>query len=269
MVKQNNGFKVAKILNSGTANPIVNRLSLQFFDILGRNLLSISTEDLEKIKKLLFELMKKMLKAEEAKISYLQQENLAIQKILSKNGIKFQRNAILYDDPTEDLKKKFEDFLVNSVISIRKVVKIADIVFNKNFGDGVGSLAKYLSSLFDKKSPEIKMIEEDTLWVKELFDLRRLVEHDELELKPFNISFKPNGNLHIYIPHLPNGKASVREYIEITLENCLTFCEDIIALLLNTRCLKGIKIVLIPEDKRSDFGNFKYTILLKKPPVFP
>ena len=146
MIKKDNGFKITKILSSGTANPIVNRLSLQFFDILGRNLLSLSQEDSDKIKKLLFELMKKMLKAEEAKISYLQQEDMAIQKILSKNGIKFQQNAISYDDPTEDLKKKFEDFLINSAISIRKIVKIADVIFNKYFGDGVGALAKYLSS---------------------------------------------------------------------------------------------------------------------------
>lgn len=255
MVKQNNGFKVTKILNSGTANPIVNRLSLQFFDILGRNLLALSQEDLEKIKKLLFELMKKMLKAEEAKISYLQQEDMAIQKILSKNGIKFQQNAISYDDPTEDLKKKFEDFLVNCIISIRKIVKIADIIFNKYFEDCVGSLAKYLRRLFDKGSPEVRMIEEDTPWVKKLFELRESVEHDELGLTPFNISLHPDGGVQISIPRLPDEKACIREYIEVTLENCLTFCEDFIALLLNTKCLEGVQIILIPEDMRPILNN--------------
>lgn len=44
MSRNNNGFKVAKILNSGTANPIVNRLSLQFFEILKSNLLLITNK---------------------------------------------------------------------------------------------------------------------------------------------------------------------------------------------------------------------------------
>jgi hypothetical protein len=183
--------------------------------------LTLSQEDLEKIKKLLFKLMKKMLKKEEAKISYLQQENLAIQKITSKNGINFQQNAISYDDPTEDLKKKFEDSLVNSVISIRKIIKIADIIFNENFEDGLGLLSKYLGRLFNKESPDIKMIKEDTPWVKELFELRRLVEHDELELKPFNISLQSDGNVHISIPRIPNEKAFVRECYPRKLSNIL------------------------------------------------
>lgn len=263
MVKKNNGFKIAKILSVGTANPIVNRLCFQFLDILGRNLLSLAEEDLEKIKELLFELMKKMLKAEEAKFNYLQKENVAIQKILSKDGIKFQHNAFIYEDPTEELKKRFEDFLVNSVISIRKVIKISEIIFYKNFDDGAGKLAKFLCNLFDKQSPVVKMIEEDTPWVIELFDLRRAVEHDELKLKPFNISLQLEKKVHISILRLPDNKASVREYIEVTLENCLTFCEDIIAIMLNTKCLKGIQIVQIPEDVRPTLNNFKYTIVLK------
>lgn len=112
------------------------------------------------------------------------------------------------------------------------------------------------------------MIEEDTPWVKKLFELRESVEHDELGLTPFNISLQPDGGVQISIPRLPDEKACTREYVEVTLENCLTFCEDFIALLLNTKCLEGIQIILIPEDMRPILNNFKYTITLKNPPVF-
>lgn len=255
-------FKLAKILDHGTNNPIVNRISQQFFDILGRNLIELPEQSIEKVKKYLFECMKDLLKAEESKNAYLAEENQAIQKVKSREGVYFQSHAFSYEDPTENLKKHFENFLIRCVIAIRKVVKIAETVFFKKFG-GPKDLKKHLKTLFSESSPELKMIEEDSVWIKELYDLRGKVEHDELVIEPFDIAISNNGRPLIKIPRLSTSGAAIREYLDVTLENCFTLCEDMTAMFLNTKCSKEVQIVLVPENLRSRYRDFKYILDLK------
>lgn len=256
-------FKFAKILDQGTSNPIVNRISLQFFDILDRNLINLPEKRIEKVKKYLFECMKDLLKAEESKNAYLTEEERAIQKVISQKGIQLQPHAFSYEDPTEKLKKYLEDFLIRCVIAIRKVTKIAGIVFLKQF-DGPKALKKYLTTLFPDSSPEKKMIEEDSVWIKELYDLRGKAEHDELEIERFEVAISNDGRPLIKIPRLPRGGVAIREYVEVTLENCLTFCEDMTAILLNTKSSEEVEIVQIPKNLRHKYQDFKYILDLKR-----
>lgn len=255
-------FKITKMLNHGTNNPIVNRISLQFFDILDRNLIDLPEQRIEKVKKYLLECMKDLIKAEESKSAYVTVENQAIQKVMSQEGVQFQPHAFSYEDPTENLKKYFEDFLIRCVIAVRKVVKIAEIVFLKSF-DGPKALKKHLRTLFPDSSPEIKMIEKDSVWIKELYDLRGKTEHDELVIELFDVTISNDGRPLIKIPRLPSNGAKIRKYLEVTLENCFTFCEDMTAMLLNTRCSKQVQIVLVPECLRPRYRDFKYVLDLK------
>jgi hypothetical protein len=236
-------YKLTKILDQGTSNPVVNRLSLQFFDMLDRNLIDLPAKRIEKIKEYLFECMKDLLKAQELKNAYLAAENQAIQKIASKDGVRFQPHAVSYDDPTEVLKKHFEDFLIRCVIAVRKVTKIAGAVFLKSFAS-LKDLKKYLKTLFSPGSPEMKMIEEDSGWIKELYDHRGKAEHDSLEIERFEVVIPEVGKPEIMLPRIAGTGVSIREYLEVTLDNCLTFCEDMTVLFLGTRCNKDVRIVL-------------------------
>lgn len=255
-------FKIVKTLDHGTNNPIVNRISLQFFDILGSNLIDLPEERIEKVKKYLFECMKDLIKAEESKNAYMTVENQAIQRIMSEKGVQFQSHAFSYEDPTENLKKHFEDFLIRCVIAIRKVVKIAEAVFLKSF-DGPKNLKKYLRTLFPDSSPEIKVIEEDSVWIKKLYDLRGKAEHDELAIESFDVAISDDGRPLIKILRFPSSGVTIREYLEAILENCFTFCEDMTVILLNTRCSKEVQIVLVPENLRPRYRDFKYVLDLR------
>ncbi|MDH4271834.1 MAG: hypothetical protein OEW18_07640 [Candidatus Aminicenantes bacterium] len=256
-------YKVTKILDQGTSNPIVNRLGLHFFDILDRNLKDLPEKRKEKIKQHLFECMKDLLKAEELKNAYITTENQAIQKIMSKNRLQFQTHAFSYEDPTEILKKYFEDFLIRCVIAVRKVVKIANIVFLKSI-DGPKELKEYLKTLFPPTSPEMKMIEEDSRWIKKLYDLRGKAEHEELNIERFEAIIPTEGRPVIKLPRLPSAGATLREYLEVTLDDCLTFCEDMTVIFLNTKCSEEVQIVLIPEGLRHKYQDFKYILDLKR-----
>jgi|GEM_PF-2983821 len=256
-------YKITKILDQGTSNPIVNRLSLQFFDILDRNLIDLPAKRIEKIKEYLLECMKDLLKAEELKNAYLTAETQAIQKIASKDGVRFQPHAVSYDDPTEVLKKYFEDFLIRCVIAVRKVAKIAGAVFLKSFAS-LKELKKYLKTLVPPGSPEIEMIEEDSVWIKELYDLRGKAEHENLEIERFEVIIPDGGKPEIRLPRIADTGIAIRDYLEVTLDNCLTFCEDMMVLFLNTRCNKEVRIVLLPEDIRHKYQDFKYILDLRQ-----
>lgn len=81
MINKKIKFNISKILDEGTANPIINRMSLQFAEILDSGFLELQVERSDIIKKLLFECMEKLLKVEKAKNSYLLVENKAIDNI--------------------------------------------------------------------------------------------------------------------------------------------------------------------------------------------
>ena len=255
-------FKICKILDYGTSNPIVNRMSFQFIDILSRNALDLPALRIENVKKYLFECMKDLIKAQEIKDAYLREEKKAIEKIMSIDGIKFQTNAYSYDDPSEILKKHFEDFLIRCVIAIRKIVKIAENILLKSV-KGPKELRKHLMKIFPKDSPEIKMIDEDSIWIKELYDMRGQVEHDELLIGKFDVNISADNKVLIKLPIILNNQIIIRSYIENIFDNCFTFCEDMTVILMNTKCKKEFQIVVIPESQRSTHRHFKYTLDLE------
>ncbi|MDD2900891.1 MAG: hypothetical protein PHU44_00480 [Syntrophales bacterium] len=255
-------FKFVKILDEGANNEIVNRIFLQFSDILDRNIIELPKEQVDKLKECLFDCMKDILKAEDSKKAYILLEDQVIKQIISGDGIKYQTHAISFDDPTERLTKHFEDFLIWCVIAIRKIVKIAIIIFSKSF-KGIKDVKNYLKTIFGDESIEWKMIEDDSNWVKELYDLRGKVEHDELNIERFDIELSPSGKPIIIIPAIAKTKVPLRSYLTVTMENCYTFCEDVIAILLNTKAPEIAHIVQIPESVRPKYRGFKYILDLK------
>jgi len=262
MIYKKPKFNISKILDEGTANPIVNRMSLQFAEILDSRFLKLQIERSDSIKKLLFECMEKLLKAEKLKNSYLLVENEAISNISSGKSIEFQKNAIIFDDPTTNLKRLFEDFLTNCVIAIRKIIKISEIILDVKI-EGPGELRKQLEREFSNDKKILKMIDEDSEWVMELYSFRTAVEHDELEMVPFKVNMSGKKKVLTKIPRIPTKKATVREYLGVTLDNCFTFCEDLVFLLFRQICTPGVKIILVPKSQRKKYRNFKYVLTYK------
>lgn len=255
-------FKIFKLLDEGTANPVVNRITLQFYKILNSGCIELAEDKINKIKKVLFECMEKLLKAEVFKKNYDELEEKTINKFSNGKGIDFQKNAIFYDNPINNLKRYFEDFLINCVISIRKIVKISEIILEKKI-NGPGELRSNLEKIFANDTDIIKMFDEDSQWILELYKLRELVEHDELEIEGFLINKLNYDKVSITAPKILLNKVFVRKYMDITFEDCFTFCEDIIFLLLKKKCSFSADLILLPENIRENYRNFKYTLFLK------
>jgi hypothetical protein len=144
-------FRLAKILDQGTSNPIVNRLTPQFFEIFNTNLIRLPKQSIEEIKKILFECMKDLLEAEKLLKEYMECENKAIQVIIEA-GVEFQPNAFSYEDPSIKLIKFLEAFLIRCVVALRRTIKIAELVLNKEF-KGPEKLRSHLFRLLAPDSP--------------------------------------------------------------------------------------------------------------------
>ena len=255
-------FKCKKILED-VSDTLVNRMNLQFLDIIGTNLIRLPPDKIEKFELLLFECMKDLIMAEESKKQYLEKENDAIRTVVQPDGVTFQRHGYSFDDPTFELKKHFETFLIRCVIAIRKTVKLAEEILGVEF-EGPRQLKNYLLNNLPPDSPYIKMIQEDSVWIKQLYDLRGKAEHDSLFIEDFDVLVKENQKLQIKLPYLPMvNKATLREYMDVTFENTFTYCEDIVAMLLNMKCDEKIQIVLLPENLRPKHRNFRYVVDLK------
>ena len=218
----------------------MNRTLFQFCEILDSGLIELPKPKIEEIKRNLLECMKKLITAEEAKNSYLTMEKEAIERLETQKGVKILPHGFRYDDPTEDLKKHTEDFLIRCVIALRKIVRVGEIIFDRKFRDNPNNLKKHLSTMFSNSSNEKKMIEHYSMSIAELYGLRGASEHTDLEFLPFEFDIAEDKSSLIKLPRLllKRKMVIVRRYLEDAFKNCFGFCEDITALCLGTRCSK-------------------------------
>ncbi|MFA6979489.1 MAG: hypothetical protein WC209_09215 [Ignavibacteriaceae bacterium] len=251
-------FKVTKILDQGTDNPIINRIHLQFSEMISCGFFWIEEEKQKEFRGLLFNLMGELLKIEKSVNNYTKAEDAIILKINSPDGIKYQKNGFLYDDPTIELNEKFEDFLIKSVVSIRKFVKVCSYIINKNF-DGHKALYKYISNNFKPETSFYKWFEVRSRLVKEIYDLRGLVEHEELKIDKFEVKIIEN-RITIILPKIAGTELVLREYMQGGLKFLFDYYEHMIAQLLST-IYKGYgKIIILQKEQMSNNRNFKYII---------
>lgn len=256
-------FKITKILNHGTDDQIINRLFLQFYELFKTNLIYLPDEKIDEIEVILYECTVDLLKAQELMNKYLELQNKNIKEIIEGNGIKIQTNVIQYNDPSYELSKYFEDFLIRCVIVLRKTIKIAESIFNQSF-EGPKELLKHLNKVFAKEEDCIKMLKEDQVWYKELYDVRGEVEHSKINISNFEALLDKNNNPLVKKQILVDKNCTVEEYMSVTLYNVFTYCEDFTIMLLKLHCSDIAVIVQIPEDQREKYRNFKYKFDLKK-----
>ena len=255
-------------MDEGTDNLIVNRLMAQFAEILDTNIIHISKEKREEIKKVLFDCGTDLLKVEKHLKQYSKVINKAIYKIKSGIGFKIQDIAIQYDYPSIELEGLFEEFLIRCVITIRRVRKIAEIILDENLKDHK-TFNKRLDELFADDNDYIKMLTEDRVWIKELIDIRGMAEHEELEITNFSVTVGGDEKLNIYVPTLKEKKCVVVKYMEVTLYNVFSYCEDFTAMLLSRYCNEMCRIVQLPENLWPQHNGFKYILDLKKGIIKP
>lgn len=259
-------FKIAKALNKGTDNPICNRLSLQFFNILDSGVIAFQKEDdKNKFKSVLFNCMKDVLDCEEYYKNYINLEYNSYKNIMSREGVKFQPIAFEYEDPTFELVRYFESFVIRAIIALRRTIKLAEIIFDKEFG-GSKDFLKYIkdnkNNLY-QGTMILSMLEEDKTWYKELYDIRGNVEHSDLDILKFDVTIENDNKPIVSLPQFQE-KGLLRDYMKITLQNVFTHCEDVTAFLLSTKCSNSAVIVQLSPEQQPHNSGFRYVLDLNE-----
>lgn len=254
-------FVIKKILDVGTDSPLVNRVMLQFGEIVDSGFIKLDDSQKQEFKKVLSECTNDLLKAEESVKEYFRIEDSAISKIASGDGIAHQTGAYSFEDPTLDLKKHFEEFLFRAVIAVRRTIKLASIIFKREI-KGPEELKRELDRRLPSDSAHRTWIQEDSGWMKDLYDLRGKAEHQLLDMSEFTVFAVKGEKPKIKLPEIKNRL--VRQYMAVTLQNIFGYVEDMTALLLNQECDPSAEIIQLPENERLAHRNFRYIISLKQ-----
>ena len=251
-------IKITKISDKGTSNPIVNRIYFQFRKILDANTIELKNDSLKDFNDLLFSLMEDFLKAEEYGENYLRIENETISKI-KKGEVKIEGNIIKYDNPTPKLKENFEHFLIRSIMILRKLIKIANIIFETGFKGGK-ELNSYIKKKFGEDNNLVKYVNSNSKWIKELYDDRNKVEHEELDMSDFDIEVCKDGFFNPILPVFISKNIPIRIYLTKKFTLLFNYSETMIAFLLNQKIKSPLRIVSTKKEERKKYNNFKYKL---------
>lgn len=251
-------IKVVKILDQGTDNPIVNRMYLQFAEMTRCGFFWIEDEKQREFRGLLYKLMIEMLNVEKYSKEYSELEGISINKVNSSDGIKYQKNGFSYDDPSMQLHELFNNFLIKCVISIRKFVKVGSYILDIKF-NGHKDLSKYIIKTFNPETHFYKWFEERGKYIKEIYDLRGLAEHEELKLSHFEVELIDK-KVKIILPKISDTEVLIKEYIESCMKFLFNYFEHSIAQFL-TFIYNGYGMIrVLSEEEMRNHRNFKYII---------
>lgn len=243
-----NNVILSKYLDYGTSNPIVNRFTLQFIDIVETGLVfGNDNNSKDRFVNSLFPLMEELLKVSESMkkyISILQDTD----DFLERNEKEMLRtNDVRFDDPTYELQNQFETVLIRAILAIRKFVKVLSIVEMSDFHSHK-DMNRHLIRRFENIVSIRTYIENVGLFIKEVYDIRGKVEHDGLQITRYNVSIV-NNELIATHPMLSELNTSACLYIQRVYLVLFKYFEFVIAVSLKGRLSLGNLVMLEKLDK--------------------
>lgn len=251
-------IKITKISDKGISDPAVGRIYFQFIEMLDTNTIELKNESLENFDNLLFNLMNDFLKLEEYVENYLRIENKAVLEI-KKGKVKIEGNSNRYDNPTPKLKENFEHFLIRSAMILRKLIQIASIIFEIKFKSGK-KLNSYIKKEFGEDNSLVKYVISNSKWIKELYDDRGKVEHEELDMTDFDVEVYKDGSFNPILPVFISKNIPIRIYLTKKFTLLFNYIETMLAFLINQKVKFPLKIVYIKKEERKKYNNFKYKL---------
>lgn len=139
---------------------------------------------------------------------------------------------------------------------MRDLSPIFNVFFGyEKFGSRYDVYKEWAKTKFGENDELYKILNEDHVWIKDLVDFRNAVEHPESsKLKILNIEPHKSGKLDFPKWSLNDQtQRNIINDIEVFVENMLTFCEDILVILIKkTLTFPHIIFLEIPENDRDE-----------------
>ena len=268
-------FQIKKVLEHGTANPIVARLSLQILEILKKCNASKDIQD--KVGDLYMNsLQKKLLRCWEIEERFKKEFAAAFDKY--KPAV--ATNAAVEVPQIARLEEECQNFLYEAKNYIRDLLNVVNCLYGTTFEEasefsrakkGSQSLVEFAEKTFGADDGKTKMLKEAVPSVEELISMRNAVEHPNGhsgKLVIMNFELGADGKIEEPTWHREkDGKAvgepsSIRADMATSIHNLLTLGEDIFVSWASDhlQVQEMMRIAVIPEDRRDPLCPIKWTI---------
>jgi hypothetical protein len=239
-------IRLTKVLDVGTENKFVARLTIQMFDLLECS--SLEDDKCDKIKEHLFGLMQLFLRNEKWLREFSEQEANFFEKMPTEDPVgKLSSDFLVSLTKLDQLSRAF--FLNLNLAIIQGVCDIAGIILNKDI-KGIDNLLSAIASLSAegriKFTRNIKDVKEST----DVFN--QFIFRPDLSTN--NIHQTSAGKQ--YLSHSPSGQSILSE-MEDGLDRCFEQVEGLIVDLIATTCPSDLEIYI---DESCSNKNKKYIV---------
>lgn len=272
-------FEFKKVLEHGTRNPIVARLSLQTLQILKRCNASKDIQD--NVGDLYMNsLQKKLLRCWEIEERFKKEFAEAV----SKYNPPTVANAPVEVPQIARLEEECHNFLYETKNFIRDLLKVVNHLYGTAFEEasefvrakkGSQSLIEFADKTFGADDGKTKMLKEAVPFIEDLINMRNAVEHPDGyngELVIANFTLGANRKIDEPTWHREkDGKAaskssSIRADMETCINNLLALGEDVFVSWAwdHLQLPEMTRLAYIPEDKRDPICPIKWTVTVSQ-----
>src|SRR6266436_1779187 len=274
-------FEFKKVLEHGTTNPIVARLSLQILEILKR--CNVSKDVREKVGGLYMNsLQKKLLRCWEIEERFKKEFDGAVGKYKPPA----EANASVEVPQIPRLEEECHNCLYEAKNFIRDLLQVVNHLYGTHFVEaseffragkkkGNQSLVEFADKTFGANDDKTEMLKEAVPWIEELITMRNAVEHpDGYSGKLVISNFKLDADRAMVEPTWHREKdreatgepSSIRADMETSVHNLLTLGEDVLVswASYHLEVPDMLRVAFIPEDKRNPLCPIKWTITVSQ-----
>ncbi len=248
---------------------IMNRITIQFSKIVQNFFYNFNDEKKVELYEKLDELSLELKHLYDYFGTYGRKLNTSLEIIQEQiKKTKYTKNGIEFKNPSMELKKLFEEFIIKSVIVIRKLVNILGKIYDtdvkkiewKQFED-------FFKKTYWEASQEYVFAKDTARLLLEIYLVRKMVEHESLEFHRLQLSDNkielPSFSLHD--KDIKIDKMELWKYMKRCFEGLFHISENMIAIALNYKAPNNIWIYTLSEEDKKEwkFKDFEYRCYIK------
>jgi hypothetical protein len=262
-------FKVQKLSNVGSENPIVARTYAQGNEIL--QFFSVAEEQRHAAFEVLFELQRHLVKCGEIRDRLAKDIAAGVAETAAK-GFQFQAGGRAVTLPSvPDLQSAAESFLQSAKPAIRETARLVEPFYGVKHDHRYQKFASWAQQQFGAEDSFARMLVDVEPWVKSVLEMRDAVDHPDDEpgkkliTRDFRIENQGSGYVLINpVWHLlGEGEGELLPQMDAIIEGILCLGENVLAALFDK--LKGkfpLVIEAIPVEQRNPANPMRLRVSL-------